>query len=361
MKYFFLSIFSSAVLLYGLSFLYGLAGTTVISSLHEPSIGGVLAAEKVTPFAPIALVLIIAGLGFKIAAVPFHFYAPDVYEGATNGNAGLLAVAPKIGGLAALVRLIVVAMPNTAGLSWQILLVISIASMTLGNVCALWQTNLRRLMAFSSIAHAGYLLIGIVVAIGVGGNAAGNGIGAATLYVIVYTLASSGVFAALAYLGGTQHEVSGVNDLSGLAKAHPLTAAVLAICLISLAGIPPLAGFWGKLTLFSGAIQAAAGLDAGVWFGVMAAAGAINAAIGVAYYLRVIAVMYFGVPKREFGCEGGWGAQLAMFAAAILVIAVGIFPGSVIQSTNRAEKSVERVDRARQVTATSPPASLARQ
>jgi NADH:ubiquinone oxidoreductase subunit 2 (subunit N) len=133
------------------------------------------------PLLSVATVLVAAGLGFKISAVPFHFYAPDVFEGATNGNAGLLAVAPKLGGLAALVRLLVVAMPDGSRLTWQILLVMAIATMTVGNICALWQTNLRRLMAFSSIAHAGYMLIGITVAAGAGGAGSG-GISSAVLY-----------------------------------------------------------------------------------------------------------------------------------------------------------------------------------
>lgn len=342
-KYFFLSIFSSAVLLYGLSFLYGLSGTTTLMADGMPSIAASLSGQQATPLTAIALVLILAGIAFKMAAVPFHFYAPDVYQGATNGNAGLLAVAPKVGGLAALIRIIVVAMPNIADMAWQLLLVISIASMTLGNVCALWQNSMRRLMAFSSIAHAGYLLIGVVVALGATDQSSGNGIGAATLYLIVYALASAGIFAALAYLGGTESEVDGIDDLSGLSKTQPVTAAVLSICLISLSGIPPLAGFWGKLTLFSGAVRAAAGTESGVWFGILAAVAALNAAIGVAYYLRVIANMYFRAPKREFGCEGSWGAQAAMLGSTALVVFLGLFPGILIQSTSHAEQSVIRL------------------
>ena len=342
-KYFFLTIFSSAVLLYGLSFLYGLTGTTVlIADPLQTSVAGILSGQAATPLMSLGLILIVAGLGFKIAAVPFHFYAPDVYQGATNGNAGLLAIAPKIGGLAALVRVLVVAMPSITELAWQLLLVISIASMTLGNVCALWQNNLRRLMAFSSIAHAGYLLIGVVVSLGAASQATGNGVGAATLYVIVYTLATAGIFAALAYLGGTVNEVNGVDDLSGLGKTDPLTAAVLAICIISLAGIPPLAGFWGKLTLFSGAIQAATSMESGFWFAVLAIAGALNAAIAVAYYLRIVSVMYFGQPKREYHGDGGWGARAAMIFAAALVVFAGVFPGTLIPPSRHAEQSLQR-------------------
>ena len=346
-KYFFLSILSSAILLYGMSFLYGLAGTTTLTAPSgQLSIANALAVQSadntVAALAPVALVLIVAGLGFKIAAVPFHFYAPDVYQGATNGNAGLLAIAPKIGGLAALIRLLVVAMPNTSELTWQLLLVVSIASMTLGNVCALWQNNIRRLMAYSSIAHAGYMLIGVVVALVAGGEIQGNGVGAATFYVIVYTLASAGMFAALAYLGGIQHEVNGVEDLAGLGKTQPVAGAVIAVCMLSLAGIPPLAGFWGKLNLFWGAVQAASLSSSGTWLIVLAIAGAINAAIAAAYYLRIVSVMYFGVSRTEFGGDGGWGPRAAMIAAAVLVVGVGLFPGGIWDATSRADASLRR-------------------
>ena len=167
-KYFFLSILSSGLLLYGFSFLYGLAGTTVfMGSAHEPGMRSALlalSASPLAPLAPIALVLILVGLGFKLAAVPFHFYAPDVYQGTTAANAALLTTLPKIAASAGIVRIVLFALPLEANHAWQILLVMSILSMTLGNVCALWQTNLRRMLAFSSIAHSGYLLIGLTVA-----------------------------------------------------------------------------------------------------------------------------------------------------------------------------------------------------
>ena len=352
-KYFFLSIFSSAVLLYGVSFLYGVTGTTVLMAPPgETSIASTLATLASSQNSPgllsIAMVLITAGLGFKIAAVPFHFYAPDVYEGASNGNAGLLAIAPKLGGLAALIRVLVIAMPDSSHLAWQLLLVITIASMTLGNICALWQKNLRRLMAFSSIAHAGYMLIGLTVAAGVPGSQSG-GIAAAVMYVIVYTLASAGTFAALAFLGGTEREVNSLEDIAGLGKQKPLAAAAIAMCMFSLAGVPPLAGFWGKFSLFTGAIRAATetstldgGPSIGVWMAVLGIAGAINAAIAAAYYLRVVAVMYFGTSQREHGEEGGWGAQVAMCAATLLVLLFGFFPGRIASAAQQADKFLVR-------------------
>ncbi|MGE3775793.1 MAG: NADH-quinone oxidoreductase subunit N, partial [Pirellulaceae bacterium] len=364
-KYFFLSIFSSAILLYGISFVYGVTGTTVLTvpgsmpaageaagtpdQLGIASMLANLASSRTSPaLLQVATVLVAAGLGFKIAAVPFHFYAPDVFQGATNGNAGVLAVAPKLGGLAALIRLMVVAMPDSSHLAWQLLFVMAIATMTLGNICALWQKNIRRLLAFSSIAHAGYMLIGVTVAVGTRGAEAG-GVSSAVLYVLLYTVASAGIFAALAYAGSSQREVNSLEDLAGLSTRQPLTAAVLAICLFSLAGIPPLAGFWGKLTLFSGAIHAAsarslvtAGPNAGVWMTALAVVGAVNAAIASAYYLRVVAVMYFGTTVGDRRGEGGWGARVAMSLAAALVILLGVFPGSVLNPTRRAEQILFR-------------------
>ena len=188
-KYFFLSILSSALFLYGLSFLYGIAGTTTLCGVAgQESLqsldSSTVSAELSVAIAPIALVLLMAGLGFKIAAVPFHFYAPDVYQGCSNSNAGLLAVAPKIAGIVAMLRLLVVAMPWIADIGWQLAIVLALLTMTLGNVCALWQTNFRRLMAYSSIAHGGYMLIGVAVAFAFheGSSSASGGVGATLQY-----------------------------------------------------------------------------------------------------------------------------------------------------------------------------------
>ena len=212
-----------------------------------------LPAEKMSLYL-IGLVFVVAGLGFKMTAVPFHFYAPDVYQGTTNINAGLLSVAPKIAGVVALVRLVGASLPAGSSVGWQLVLVLAMMTMTLGNVCALWQKNIRRLMAFSSIAHAGYMLIGFAVSLAV---ASSGGVGAMFFYLSVYVFATLGTFSALAYLSSDAHEVSDVSELAGLGRSHPWVAGLLAICLFSLAGIPPLAGFWGKLALFSGAVRVA--------------------------------------------------------------------------------------------------------
>jgi NADH-quinone oxidoreductase subunit N len=356
MKYFFLSLLSSALLLYGFSFLYGLAGTTVIAGTHEiPGIrekllSGAMDTSPLAALAPLALVLIVAGLGFKLAAAPFQFYAPDVYQGTTNVNAGLLAVAPKIAATAGFIRLVIVSMPLAAAAdyAWQVSLVVAVLTMTIGNVCALWQKDVRRLLAYSSIAHGGYLLIGLAVGTGsvAIGSAASGGSASMLFYVLVYALATMGTFATLAYLGSQQREVSGVEELAGLAKSQPLAAAALAIFMFSLAGIPPLAGFWGKFALFSGAIQfAAANYQSreAAWFIALAIIGALNAAIAAAYYLRIIGVMYFS-PSGATGVQaaGGSGALAASVLCAVLVIVAGLFPAQLVGLSLKSEQGLRQ-------------------
>jgi NADH-quinone oxidoreductase subunit N len=353
-KYFFLSILSSGLLLYGLSFIYGIAGTTtMVGTIDHPGIvdvgAGVLSEGTVgfrQTLADFGLVLLVAGLGFKIAAVPFHFYAPDVYEGTTHGNAALMAVMPKIAGILALIRLVAVALPVAATFAWQLCLVLAILTMTIGNICALWQQNIRRLLAYSSVAHAGYMLIGLAVATAtVETGEMEGGIAATLFYVFVYALATLGAFAALSFLSDEGQEVNRIAELGGLAGTRPITAAAIAVFMFSLAGIPPLAGFWGKLTLFLSAVDTATVSASAnqphlsTWFIGLAVAGALNAAVAAAYYLRIIAVMYFGSSRRTPSAQGGWGAWSAMAACAFLVVALGIFPKTTLDATARSERS----------------------
>lgn len=359
-KYFFLSILSSAILLYGLSFLYGLSGVTVIAGglSGGQDIGGIreaLAALAPTPDAAdkitlllLGLVLTFAGLAFKIAAVPFHFYAPDVYQGTSNINAGLLATAPKIAGMLALVRLVAVAVPATSEYAWQVTMVVAALTMTIGNVCALWQTNLRRLMAYSSIAHAGYMLIGLAVALASteGGRSVSGGVAALVLYLVVYVLAAAGTFAALTYLNGANGEVNDVGELAGLGRSHPTIAAILAVFLFSLAGIPPLAGFWGKLGLFAGAVRMASDTQnsASIWFLALAILAALNAAVAAAYYLRIVAVMFFQPAGENRLAASGRGPFIASAICALLILVVGLVPSTLVQlSENAGDSLVHKV------------------
>jgi NADH-quinone oxidoreductase subunit N len=360
-KYFYLSVLSSAVMLYGFSFLYGAAGSTDLTKV-QAVLAGTEHGSGTWWLARLALVLVFAGLGFKVTAVPFHFYAPDVYQGTTPTNAALLSVLPKLGGLVALVRIVAVAMrtnnpvagvehATAAGFetyAWQIALVLALLTMTLGNVVALWQNNVRRLLAYSSIAHGGYMLIGLAVACVAAPNlnvAAGfDGIAALLFYVTVYALATTGAFAALVYLGSDNKPIDAVDDLAGAGRTHPMTALMMAVFMFSLTGIPPLAGFWGKLNLLAGALSVRP-RDTDVttvrtWFVALAVAGVVNAAISAGYYLRIVAVMYFRPPRAESQSARPPGAAFAAFLCAVLVVVVGLAPNALQQGANEASQSV---------------------
>ena len=343
-KYFYLSLLASGLLLYGLSFLYGITGTTTMTG-HGGELGirevisgmRTSGGESATlwTLAPVAIVLTIAGLGFKLAAVPFHFYAPDVYQGTTSSNAALLAIMPKIAGVTALLRLIVAMFPGLA-LAWQLMVILAVLTMTMGNICALWQNNIRRLLAYSSIAHGGYMLLGLAVSLAADSPELKTAGSAATLfYLAVYSLASLAAFAALTYLGDEQRDVNDVNELAGLARNQPLAAAVIAVAMFSFSGIPIFAGFWGKFSLFSSSIDLAlttSSVPMRNWFLVLTIVGALNAAIAAGYYLRVVGAMFFQAKQGDLPAQGGAGPLATMMTCALLTIGVGLAPRAAMQS-----------------------------
>ncbi len=346
-KYFFLSILSSAILLFGVSMLFGVTGQMEFTSIggYFNSVGsnGGPAVQMVV----VSLVMIFCGLAFKIAAVPFHFYAPDVYQLTSNANAGLLAVVPKIAGIVVMIRVLSVVVPSGLHLGWQCVVVVSIVTMTLGNVCALWQNNIRRMMAYSSIAHAGYMLIGLAVTMsGVRPELISDGVSATLLYLAIYSIASLGVFAVLCEVSGDQetNDVWMLQHLSGLGRCRPWMAGGMAIFMFSLAGIPPLAGFWGKMTLFTTALATSHEAESlgghQRWFLWLAIVGVVNAAIAAAYYLRVIGFAYFRAadpddpPAPLLMPRAGSASLTVLFCAALLVI-VGLMPGNVVDQFRR--------------------------
>ncbi len=342
-KYFYLSILSSALLLYGFSLLYGLGGSMHLAAiqmnLQRPPI-------LTPPLLPMALVLVLVGLGFKLTAVPFHFYAPDVYQATTNLNAALLAVVPKIAAALAMVRLLVTVFPHDSPLVWQLLILLSVITMTLGNVAALWQRNVRRLLAYSSIAHAGYLLLGLAAAMGgpMGSSLSSDATAAVVFYVLVYSAASLGAFASLGYLSNDDRSYSTMDELSGIGRSYPVIGGCLAVCMFSLSGIPPLAGFWGKFALFKSALDA--GLNGGgtpnYWFLALCLLGVLNAAVAAAYYLRVVATLYFAAPSEEhlvMPVMGNPGAGFAALASVVVVIGVGLFTNSWMSQAQQAARS----------------------
>jgi NADH-quinone oxidoreductase subunit N len=287
-KYFLLSVFSSALVLYGMSWLYGVAGTTNLGAIGNALSQSSGAGEN--RLLSLAFALLLAGLCFRIAAVPFHFYAPDVFRGTTAANAALLSFVPKVIGFVALLRLLPLTGTSETLATWLpngsaklLLAVLAVATMFVGNLMALRQKHLYRLMAYSSIAHAGYMLVGL--AVGDRGPIAGSA--AVLFYLATYGLMTIGVFALISAVGRADRPIEFDDDLRGLSRDRPAVALLLAVCLFSLTGLPPTAGFLGKLNIFL-----AAWSDGSTVGRNLAAIMAIHAAIGAWYYLRLIAVMF---------------------------------------------------------------------
>jgi NADH-quinone oxidoreductase subunit N len=331
-KYFLLSVLSSGILLFGFSYLYGLAGSTNLGAVVATLTAG--HAIAVSPLATLAAVLVVAGLGFRVTAVPFHFYAPDVYQGAPAGVAAVLATAPKLAGFVALARLLglfhpAAALPFDANrtLLPLFLWAVAVGTMTLGNVMALLQSDLRRLLAYSGVAHGGYMLIGLVTA-SAGVTAAGlpTGSDAVLIYLVAYTLMTAGAFAVLTHLG---EGVRSADDLAGLGETHPVAAGSLAVCLVSLIGLPLTAGFVGKFVLFVTAFTAPTATPMGNLFRVLAVVAAVNAAIGAVYYLRLIGVMYLRSALHPRPAVGFTPALLAAVLCAAGTLAAGVYPKPV--------------------------------
>jgi len=336
-KYFLLSVLSAAVLLYGFSLVYGLTGSTNLGAVQRVAAESLDPTAQASPLGILAMVLVLAGMGFKIAAVPFHFYAPDVYQGTNAWSAGLLSIAPKIAGFVGLIRVTAYAMPGFEFTGQQLCVMLAMATMVGGNVLALLQSNVRRLLAYSSIAHAGYMLVGLAVAFWFQGHpdtAAGlggfpGGVQATLFYLVGYTIASVGVFGALVYLGQSGRQVEHVEDLTGLWRSHPVVAVCLAVFMFSLAGIPPLPGFWGKLTLFGGALGAR--LDSAAAFPVPAAnflvlavTGMVSAAIAAVYYLRIVSVMFLHEPLGTLPTPRARPALATVVLACVLTVLIGL-------------------------------------
>ena len=308
-KYFLLGTFSLGLLLYGMSILYGLTGTTNLRAIATAIV--TLQHDK---WLGLAVILVVAGMAFKIAAVPFHMWAPDVYEGAPTPIAAFLSVGSKAASFAMLLRVFFEGLPS-ANADWSVLFyALAILTMTVGNIAALTQSNIKRMLAYSSIAHAGYLLIGVVAATTV----PHIGIKATLIYLMVYAFMQTGAFAVVTLL--RRQDVIGeeLKDMSGLYMRSPLAAIAMLLFMLSLGGIPPTAGFMGKLWLFSAAI------DGGYYW--LAVIGVLNSAVSIYYYLRVVVFMWFkGEPT---GSDLVLSPAMAVLLAITIVgtIAIGIYP-----------------------------------
>jgi NADH-quinone oxidoreductase subunit N len=346
LKYFLLSVLSSALVLFGFSYLYGVGGTTNITGLLTELTRAQLAdtgnaerfsaAQNASGMALIALIMVVAGLGFRITAVPFHFYAPDVYQGTSAGAAALLAIIPKVAGFAALIRVLgfVVAdsgavLGGSGGLALSkqvpvLLWFLAVITMSLGNLLAILQDNLRRLLAYSSVAHAGYMLVALTSAPYLAANASG-GVGALLYYLVAYGAMTVGVFTVIAMYDRPSRPVETIDDLAGLSRSHPGIAILMAILLFSLIGIPFTAGFTGKLTIFFGALA----VSESAWlYRTLALVMALNAAVGSWYYLRIISAMYLRTAVRPVTAAASPAGLAALIACVVLTVGLSVGPGA---------------------------------
>jgi NADH-quinone oxidoreductase subunit N len=319
-KYFLLGAFSLGILLYGMSILYGVTGTTNLRGIAM-----VLAGQEMTLLLALALILVVAGMGFKIASVPFHMWAPDVYEGAPTPITAFLSVGSKAASFAMLLRILFEGLPSLAS-GWQdLFLVLAVLTMTVGNISAITQSNIKRMLAYSSIAHAGYLLIGIAVA-------TERGVTAALVYLWVYLFMQLGAFAVVTMLRRRDVVGDELKDMSGLFFRNPLAATAMLVFMLSLGGIPPTAGFMGKFWLFSAAI------DAGfIWLAVIAVA---NSAISLFYYIRVVVFMWM---KEEIvGSPITVGPAMATVLTITFLgsVAFGLYPQPLFESAQAAAASL---------------------
>ncbi len=318
LKYFVLGALASGLLLYGISLVYGFAG-----SMSFDSIAKAMADPKfASPGLTVGIVFIVAGLSFKVSAVPFHMWTPDVYEGAPTPVTAFMGTAPKVAAMVLLVGLL--AGPFGEQLSqWQQLIVlVSIASMLLGSLAAIRQANIKRLMAYSSIGHMGYALIGLAA-----GTA--DGVRGVLIYLLTYVFMNAGTFACIIAMRRQGRNVEGVNDLAGVGRTDPMLALALAVFMFSMAGIPPFSGFWGKYFIFTAAVQQ------GMW--TLAVIGVLTSVIGAFYYIRIIKVMYFDDAAPAFDARP---ASLSFVAAAggLFTTFFFVFPAPVVAAAQAAAK-----------------------
>ena len=319
-KYFLLGAFSLGILLYGMSLLYGLSGTTKMSEMAT-----VFASEDRSLLLVLAVILVVAGMAFKIAAVPFHMWAPDVYEGAPTPVTAFLSVGSKAASFAMLLRIFMIAIPSMNA-DWKLLFeVLAIVTMTVGNLAALTQTNLKRMLAYSSIAHAGYLLMGVVAA-------TPRGVAAMLIYLLVYAFMQLGAFAVIIMMRRRDMVGDELKDLSGLHFRHPFAAFAMLVFMLSLGGIPPTAGFMGKFWLFGAAIEAGY-----VWLAVI---GVLNSAISLYYYIRIVVFMY--LKKETTGSEptASPGLTFTLAAAVVATIVLGIYPRLLFELAELSARSL---------------------
>jgi NADH-quinone oxidoreductase subunit N len=315
-------------------------------------------------FGLVALVMVVAGLGFKITAVPFHFYAPDVYQGAPTVAAAILAFAPKVAGFVALFRVLGFVLAGDwspepgrgLALSDQVpslFWILAAVTMTLGNLLALLQDNVKRMLAYSSVAHAGYMLMGLAAAPDLRGSldrlsSGVSGLDVILFYLVAYGAMTVGAFGVLAYLSTPERPVETVDDLAGLGRSHPGVAVLMMVFLFSLIGMPLTAGFVGKLFLFWGSatLFVEPGLEHGYLFLILTVIGALNAAVGAWYYLRVLVRMYLHAPLRPLTPARSWPGLATLWVCALVTLVLGVYPEPLLKATHAAVLPPQQADAA---------------
>ena len=313
LKYFVLSALSSGLLLYGCSLIYGFTGTTNFNLITDQLNSN----EYALTF---GIVFILVGLAFKISAVPFHMWAPDVYEGSPTSVTLFFTMVPKIAALTVFIRFLYVPFLNLIE-QWQMIIIfLSIASMLFGAIAAIGQTNLKRLIAYSSIGHVGYALAGLAT----GSN---DGIQSSVIYITIYILMNLGLFSCLLMMKRDNNYYENIDDLSGLSKNHPLLSLSLLVILFSLAGIPPLAGFFAKFYIFKSV------LEQSMYF--LAIVGLLSTVVAAFYYLRIIKIMYFDKEKEKYDTDHSLWLKFSLAASTLLILIYFIFPSQLIEVVSR--------------------------
>ena len=323
LKYFLFGALSSAIIIYGISIAYGITGSTNIGEVIQ---GFSTLDPTMTPLALLAVGMFIAGFGFKMGLVPFHMWLPDTYEGAPPTIAALLAAGTKKVGFAAALRIIIMGAVSLS-LDWTIVLgIIAVMTMTVGNIAAVMQKNLARMLAYSSIGHAGYILIGLSIA-----PFSAIGIQGSLFHILNHAVMKGAAFIAVAGIVTTL-AITNIDKLKGLARKMPITSLGLVISLLALAGVPPLSGFWSKLVLFGAAIDAGSTVAWAPW---LAIAGVLNSALSLAYYGWIIRKMYFE-GENEKRVKEPKSIIAVMIFSIIFIVAIGVYPDPIIQFTQTA-------------------------
>ena len=320
LKYFVLGALSSGMMLYGITLIYGFTGSTEFATVARVATGGGVSIGLV-----FGIVFLIAGLAFKVSAVPFHMWTPDVYEGAPTPITAFFSMAPKVAAMALFLRAMIVPFPHAVHEWRQVIFFISAASMILGAFAAIGQTNIKRLMAYSSIGHMGYALLGLAA-----GTVAG--VQGVLIYMMIYLISNAGVFVVIMQMKRNGEQVETISDLSGLSRTQPRLAFVMAALMISLAGIPPLAGFWAKFYVFLAAIEA--------HLYILSVIGVLSSVVGAYYYWRIVKVMYFDDPAPVFDRDMGIGNGAVLAGVALFTLFFIVGGGPLIAAAGHAAASL---------------------